>query len=75
MSDPKQTPTTVRCPCGSPWAPQYRLIRVPGTFKGSVHHIFCMNICNREGVGITYEQAVEEWNTGSEGVLRGVKAA
>lgn len=53
-----------RCVCGgADYLPQHRMIRVPGTFLASVHHIFCMGGCHHEGVGMNYEQAVDAWNS------------
>lgn len=51
------------CPCGGGgFVPQHRLIRVPGTFRAFVNHLFCMGGCHRDAVGMTEQQAIEAWN-------------
>lgn len=53
---------TIRsCTCGSTCKPQSQVLRVPGTHRATVHHIFCFG-CKREGVGISHSQAVNQWN-------------
>jgi hypothetical protein len=54
--------TVKHCECGTKYAPQIAVVRIPNTFQAMAYVVVCLGGCHRESVGLSEAQAIESWN-------------